>query len=407
VLTLAVAYAQVAGFQTDLAWALVALALAAGLTAAAARASVEAALQRAGAHAAGAVAALALGCAMMLRDQWLTLAVAFFLPALAWVAQKTVLPALRQVALAVAGLVMIRLLLNWYVLDYAFGDGLLINGLLAAYLVPAIAFAVAAILFRREADDLVVSVLEAGAAAFLACFVALEIRHWSGGGGGFEHRLRFTEAALHMLTLSVQATAYLVVARRTGRRVLQWAAHGLGCLALLGATLLLLFNPAFIDMPAGPLALMAAYLAPALLAALAVRLLDDRGERRLVAGYAVAAGFGWISLQIRQAFHPDGMALGTVPIVDAEMWAWSGAWLAYGVALMAAGIWRDTRTLRLAALGIIGLVCAKVFLIDMGELTGLWRVVSFLGLGLALTGLGVVHRRFVMPARASLRDADG
>jgi len=40
-----------------------------------------------------------------------------------------------------------------------------------------------------------------------------------------------------------------------------------------------------------------------------------------------------------------------------------------------------------------------VFLVDMADLTGLWRVLSFLGLGLALIGLGVVHRRFVLPTQ--------
>ena len=48
---------------------------------------------------------------------------------------------------------------------------------------------------------------------------------------------------------------------------------------------------------------------------------------------------------------------------------------------------------------VVGLVCAKVFLIDMSGLTGLWRVLSFLGLGLALIGLGAVQRRFVLPAK--------
>jgi len=32
-------------------------------------------------------------------------------------------------------------------------------------------------------------------------------------------------------------------------------------------------------------------------------------------------------------------------------------------------------------------------------LDGLWRVVSFLGLGLALIGLGAAYRRFVLPAK--------
>ena len=42
----------------------------------------------------------------------------------------------------------------------------------------------------------------------------------------------------------------------------------------------------------------------------------------------------------------------------------------------------------------------------MADLTGLWRVLSFLGLGLALIGLGVVHRRFVLPAQPVLGDED-
>jgi uncharacterized membrane protein len=32
----------------------------------------------------------------------------------------------------------------------------------------------------------------------------------------------------------------------------------------------------------------------------------------------------------------------------------------------------------------------------MADLGGLWRVLSFLGLGLALIGLGAVYRRFVV-----------
>jgi len=37
----------------------------------------------------------------------------------------------------------------------------------------------------------------------------------------------------------------------------------------------------------------------------------------------------------------------------------------------------------------------KVFLYDMSDLTGLFRVASFLGLGLTMIGIGYVYRRFV------------
>ena len=50
---------------------------------------------------------------------------------------------------------------------------------------------------------------------------------------------------------------------------------------------------------------------------------------------------------------------------------------------------------------MIGLVAGKAFLLDMAELGGLWRVLSFLGLGLTLIGLGAVFRRFVATAPVS------
>ncbi len=218
VLTLLVAYAQIARFQADFRWAVVALALAAGLTGTAARAIADTARQRAGIHAAGAVAALALGCAMMLHDHWLTLAISLFLPALAWIEAQADLPPLRRVAQVVAGLVLVRLVLNWYVLDYAFGTTPIANGLIAAYAAPAAAFAYAAMLFRRRADDLLVATLEAGAITFAAFFVALEIRHGFNDGALVEP-FSFSEIALHLLTLSVQATTYSCISpgKRAGR----------------------------------------------------------------------------------------------------------------------------------------------------------------------------------------------
>ena len=397
-LALAVAYAQIARFQGDPVWAMVALLLTAGLTASAAAAERDGDRQRAGVHAAGAVATLALGCAMLLHDYWLTLAVALFLPALAWIEARAELPALRLVALVVAALVIIRLVLNWYVLDYVFGTLPLANGLVAAYAAPSTAFALASVLFRRRGDDLVVAVLEAGAVIFMALFVALEIRHWS-GDGRLAEPFSFSELALHLLTIAIQATAYLYLGQRTGRPVLFAAWRILGGVALMYGAVLVVANPMFTGSSAGVFTLIAGYLAPAGLAVLACRLLPNGNVRHGVGAYAVVAGFAWITLQIRQCFHPEGMELLSVPVGDAELWAWSGGWLVYGIGLMVLGIRSGQRLARLAALGVIGLVCAKVFLIDMAGLAGLWRVLSFLGLGLALIGLGTAYRRFVLPAK--------
>lgn len=406
VLTLLVAYAQIDRFQADFRWAIVALALAAALTGIAARAATEASPQRAGIHAAGAAAALALGCAMMLHDQWLTLAVSLFLPALAEIEARADLPPLRHVALAVAAVVLARLVLNWYVLDYAFGRMPVANGLVAAYALPAVAFAFAAHLFRRRADDLLVAALEAGAVTFAAFFVALEIRHGF-NGGELTEEFGFNEIALHLFTLSVQTVAYLYLAGRTGRPILGWAWRILGAVALATGAGLLIFNPAFTGARVSVPSLLAAYLVPAALALFARRFPIGPRLRTIAGIYALIAGFVWITLQIRQLFHPKQMSVIFGSIEDAELWAWSGAWLVYGIALMVLGIRAADRRLRLAALGVVGLVCLKVFLVDMSDLTGLWRVLSFLGLGLALIGLGVVHRRFVAPREQAEREAAG
>ena len=394
VLTMTMTYTQVERFQTDVAWAFSALALTALLVGAAALAAREGSKQRAGVHAAGAVAALALACAMLLREHWLTVTVALFLPALAWIEARADLPALRRVALAVAGLVLVRLLLNWYVVDYDFGRTPVLNGLLLGYGVPAVAFAVASVKFRRRADDLLVGVLEAGAVAFACVLVALEIRH-AVTRGALLHEGSFLEITLHLSALAAQACASLWIGARTGRRVVTWAGRLQGGVALAVGAMLLVANPAVTDVIAGTISLLAGYLVPGLLAVLAMR----RVKFPPLGLYALLAIFAWISLEIRNLFHPGALGLGQSPAEDAELWSWSGAWLAYGAVLLFLGIRSQGRALRLASLAIIGLATAKVFLIDMAGLAGLWRVMSFLGLGLALIALGAVYRRFVVPTR--------
>ena len=181
--------------------------------------------------------------------------------------------------------------------------------------------------------------------------------------------------------------------------MLYWAWQILCGIALTVGAAVLAFNPAMTDSWVDAVTLLAAYLIPGGLAVLARPFVADLTVRKVLGGYALVAGFAWITLQIRLLFHPDNIGLFFRSVDDAELWAWSGAWLAYGIALMMWGIRTQERLLRLAALGVVGVVCAKVFVIDMSGLTGLWRVLSFLGLGLALIGLGFVHRRFVLPAK--------
>ena len=183
--------------------------------------------------------------------------------------------------------------------------------------------------------------------------------------------------------------------------MLGWAWRIQGMLALAGAVLLILCNPVFVaaaTVGAQPLvnALLPAYVAPAALAMLALRRPSLPASLwPVLLGYVLVAAFACITLEVRHAFHPDAMALADAPIEDGELWSWSGAWMAYGLSLMAIGVVTGRKALRMAALAIVALAGTKVFLVDMAGLVGLWRMLSFLGLGFTLIGLGAVYRRFV------------
>ena len=64
---------------------------------------------------------------------------------------------------------LVRLVLNPYVLDYPLGPTPILNWLLYGYGVPAAAFIVATRQFGDSRDDALVWVLEAGSAVFCCC----------------------------------------------------------------------------------------------------------------------------------------------------------------------------------------------------------------------------------------------
>jgi uncharacterized membrane protein len=74
-------------------------------------------------------------------------------------------------------------------------------------------------------------------------------------------------------------------------------------------------------------------------------------------------------------------------------------WLAYGVFLLVAGLLIDSKPARIASGAVILLTVLKVFFIDMADLTGVWRALSFIGLGLVLIGIGYLYQRLLFPPR--------
>jgi uncharacterized membrane protein len=406
-----VAYWRLQRFELDIAWTGTALALAAlELAAAAAMAQrrdgareIEIALA---AFAVGTLGSTTTAAAFGLGEAWLTVALALHLPALGWVDGRIRIAALRHVALAVAAVVLVRLVMNPYVLEYPLGPAPILNWLLYGYGVPALAFVVATRQFGSRKDDALVWVLEAGSAAFLLLLLSLELVHAIYG--------RLTSAwlddfgagaALSALWFGF-AAAMTVLGERRQRPVLRWGGR-----LLLAATTIVAIPWQFVSLlfgvRVGNLPLLDALLfADAIPALVFAWLAWASPQRPLLSGIArvlaAAFAFAWVTLEIRHLFHAEVQLFGHSG--EAEWYAYSVAWLAFAGIGLALGLVRRNEWLRRFGLIGVGLVIGKVFLSDMAELSGILRALSFIGLGGALVGIGYAYRR-LRPLAANAVDA--
>lgn len=72
----------------------------------------------------------------------------------------------------------------------------------------------------------------------------------------------------------------------------------------------------------------------------------------------------------------------------------SGLWLIYGIALMIIGIWRRAKGLRLLAIVLLGISILKIFVYDLSFLETLYRIFSFMGLGIILLGASFMYQKY-------------
>jgi uncharacterized membrane protein len=105
--------------------------------------------------------------------------------------------------------------------------------------------------------------------------------------------------------------------------------------------------------------------------------------------------FALVNYEVAQYFSP-GRYVELVGEHDyARDLALSFGWGLYAIALLAVGIWRGLPALRQVSLGFLLLAVGKVFVYDLKMLSGLYRVLSFLGLGAGLILVSLFYQRFV------------
>lgn len=104
-------------------------------------------------------------------------------------------------------------------------------------------------------------------------------------------------------------------------------------------------------------------------------------------------GFVWATFLVQDYFGGSRL-LGPVT-TNTEMYTYSVVWLLLAVVYQGMGLWRGAKTLHIGSLLLLILTVGKVFLIDTSALEGLYRVLSFLGLGVALIGIGFFYNKII------------
>ena len=361
---------------------------------------------------------IALTFFIELPGEFLSVAIAAELLAVAWVATKTQIPSLRYIAallgVTFAYLLLPQILLLFQLAAYSTigfewgvqGSIPIVDHPTFQLALPAAIFLAAAYLLRRGGDGLLVRTLEFAAVALIALWgYYTTSRLFHPAENVLFAQATFLERGLITNVLFVYGLGCLWIGRNFGRAAFLQSGLLLVAVALFRIVYfdLLIRNPLWSHdaiRGASPFdALTLTYAVPVLWCWLAASFLRQAESgwlgrfAKFVRPLMLVLAFAWISLEIRKFYQ--GPFLDGSATSDAEFYSYSVAWLVFGLGLLFYGTLKGSQLLRYASLALTLLTVTKVFLLDAGSLTGLYRVFSFLGLGLSLLAISYFYSRFV------------
>jgi len=401
---LIIAYFRIKDLDTSIYFAIAALILACLFTLEARfmhRQSEEQGMTPVAAYASGASMALALGLSMVLREAWLSFALALEIVALAYIWQKTAVRGLRTLALLLTSTVLIRLFFNENIFEYHHGGGAMpvINWLFYGYGLTAVLFAVAWRMFdEKRAGDRLVSVLKAGAIMLLISFITLETRVLFSQNNNLTGAITSLEIALHTINWAAATTLLMWREVKDQDRLLGMLRRFMSVITLIG----LLIGGGFENdifssranvgnLPVFNLLFLQLFI-PAILFGVKAYLSHQGDRKNSIMIYGILSFLTmwyWLTAEVHHYFHPGGGGYAS----DWEHYSYSIVWLLYSIGLLVSGLKYNSRKIRMAGLGVLSIVVIKVFLFDMNSLEGLSRALSFMGLGAALIGIGYLYQR--------------
>ncbi|GHA26377.1 membrane protein [Oceanisphaera arctica] len=333
-----------------------------------------------------------LAVVMAFREATLTLALAVQFVSLVWLARHYRMPELYLLLKVVLAVVVVRLTFNPWLQGYDATVHWTLWTYGGATLLAAIATKMA------DSSHTIRPWLEAATLHLLVLFLGAELRYWLYDGDIFSHEYSFIEATVNMLLWGGLSITYMIRAKASLQLtwLYRWCA-----LILLGLSsvsylvLVILYNPLWnlgnvSDTPIFNM-LLPAYGGPVLLA-LALSRFPLLAPKLWVWGVAAVALMLFTGLEIRQLWQGSDMSLSS-GMSSGELYTYSVVGMLYAIAAIIYATKKSYPLFYKAGMVLLGLVIAKIFLIDMDGLQGLWRVAAFMGLGLALLGLAWVHQK--------------
>lgn len=333
-----------------------------------------------------------LAVTMMLREASLTLALAAQLVSLVWLARQFGMPSLYWLVKIVLVVIVARLTFNPWLATYDANT----HWTLWTYGGSTLLAAIAAKLSER--GHRIRPWLEAATLHLLVLFLGAELRYWLYDGNIFSHQYSFVEATVNTLLwggLSITYTLRAQVAQQLTWLYLACARALLGLAGVSYLVLMVWYNPWWsgAEISSTPIfnMLLPAYGGPVLLALVLSRL--PQLLPKVVALGVVGFSFMLFSaLEIRQLWRGSELNL-SLGINNGELYSYSVVGMIYAIVAIIYATKKGDRLIYKAGMVLLGLVIAKIFLIDMNDLQGLWRVAAFMGLGLSLLGLAWMHQK--------------
>ncbi len=286
------------------------------------------------------------------------------------------------------------------------------NALLVGYGLPALLLCVSAYLMRNHVNDRLRNALEALASLFVLMTIAIEVRHMMHGGVLDDALPSLSEQSIYTL-LAIGASATLMtLGLKRPSIIFKWGSMALGVLSMLFVLVAHLFtlNPYFSGELTGSIPvinlLLIGYLMPGIAYAILAWYARDRRPLPYVMALALSGAvlaFSYVTLSVRRFWQGESV-VDWKGFLQGETYTYSVVWLILGVALLLLGYRFRAISIRIASAALVLIAVLKVFLIDMSNLEGLLRALSFIGLGIVLIGIGRFYQRVLMEPRAGATD---